>query len=407
MHPVQLEHSPLLALSYSIAIYGVMLFWAQCLVGFNVVGKALTIGSARYGSIDGLRGLLAVGVLIHHSITSYIYMTTGQWIYGESSILNQLGESTVALFFMITGFLFTLKAMSKEINYKDLYVSRLARLGPLYWIIVVILFAVVMSLNGGVLRESSKTLLLELMKWLGFVVFGRPDVNAQYMSWTLIAGVNWSLKYEVLFYLFAVPALHVAARIFVPIKLLLATISLICILFFLRFHYSFSGGISLYVAQFLGGISIAYVYKIPILYKLTKTMVFKIIAMICVMALLSMTHSTNNIAIICTTVVFAAVVGGSSLFGLLNTRAAIWLGDISYGIYLIHGLILWVTLTVIGKFMMLSSIDMSSFWFAIILVSFVVTLLASLSYMLMERPIMQCVARAKSAKINPATVMTN
>lgn len=60
----------------------------------------------RYASIDGLRGYLAFFVFLHHSCIWYFFLRTGQWQAPPSNLYNHFGQSSVALFFMITGFLF-------------------------------------------------------------------------------------------------------------------------------------------------------------------------------------------------------------------------------------------------------------------------------------------------------------
>jgi peptidoglycan/LPS O-acetylase OafA/YrhL len=312
---------------------------------------------------------------------------------GQSPILNQLGQTTVALFFMITGFLFTLKAASPKINWKALYLSRLARLGPLYVIIVIIVFTVVLTLSDGVIKESFAALTCEFIMWLLFVVFGRPDINGLPMSWTLIAGVNWSLKYEALFYLLAVPVLHVAARLFKTCVLSGLALCLLVALLLFRSHYGLMGGNSLYVVQFLGGITTAYAFQVPVLRRLIGCLPFKLLAVVCAAILLSMTYSYSNVSVIATTVVFASVVGGASIFGLLNTRAAIWLGDVSFGIYLIHGLTLWMTFTGLAQLTPLADLKLPIFSMIVLSVASLVTLLASFSYIHVERPIMQRLAK--------------
>ena len=59
---------------------------------------------SRYASIDGLRGYLAFGVFVHHAIITLIFLRTGVFDFPPSNFYSQLGQGSVALFFMITGF---------------------------------------------------------------------------------------------------------------------------------------------------------------------------------------------------------------------------------------------------------------------------------------------------------------
>jgi peptidoglycan/LPS O-acetylase OafA/YrhL len=60
----------------------------------------------RYASLDGLRGYCAFFVFLHHASIWYSYLHTNSWAAPPSHFYNHLGQSGVAIFFMITGFLF-------------------------------------------------------------------------------------------------------------------------------------------------------------------------------------------------------------------------------------------------------------------------------------------------------------
>src|SRR4051794_29707847 len=70
--------------------------------------------AGRYVSIDGLRGYLALAVLLHHACTWYFYARTGKWAPPPSNLYTHFGHSGVALFFMITGFLFFTKLLNSR-----------------------------------------------------------------------------------------------------------------------------------------------------------------------------------------------------------------------------------------------------------------------------------------------------
>ncbi|NNG63087.1 acyltransferase, partial [Pseudomonas fragi] len=63
-------------------------------------------GQSRYASVDGLRGYLAFGVFVHHMAIIWVFLHTGVFDVPKSKFYAQIGLASVALFFMITGFLF-------------------------------------------------------------------------------------------------------------------------------------------------------------------------------------------------------------------------------------------------------------------------------------------------------------
>jgi peptidoglycan/LPS O-acetylase OafA/YrhL len=86
---------------------------------------------------------------------------------------------------------------------------------------------------------------------------------------------------------------------------------------------------------------------------------------------------------------FMAITAGFSFFGLLKTKAAIWLGDISYGIYLMHGAFLWITYYLIRSTGRLDSITVPYLFLLTLVVGIGVIAMASASYIFFERPIMR------------------
>lgn len=388
MSPTQLESTPWLAGIYAASIYAFMLLLAHYLIEFKPINAALTRSSNRYGALDGLRGILASGVLIHHSHAAYVYFTTGVWDWSSSAILNHLGQTTVALFFMITGFLFTIKASEPRIDWSSLYISRLARLAPLYWLVVAVVFGLAIWASDGLIKEPLWVLIKELLQWMAFVCFGRPDINGLPMTWTILAGVNWSLKYEVLFYVLAIPAVHFSSKHTSITTSFVIMLGLLTSVLGYRYMHPTGGESSLYVAHFLGGMLVARAFAMPKLKAAISTLAFKGMAIAALCTLLTMPHARSALAVITTTVIFASVVGGASLFGVLQTRAAIWLGDISYGIYLIHGVVLWTSLTLISRAISINSLPLPTYWAVALAVSAVATLLASLSYVQLEKPAM-------------------
>ena len=161
-----IHNSATLAAIMFITFYAVMLFFSRLLQFNRSVLTNTTRPGGRYGALDGLRGVLAYGVMSHHAVTSYIYFTTGVWEWSNNATLNQLGQSTVALFFMITGFLFTEKCTAPSVNWRNLYVSRFSRLVPLYAVVILVLFTVVMALSDFELNVPRLEFVKELAQWL-------------------------------------------------------------------------------------------------------------------------------------------------------------------------------------------------------------------------------------------------
>lgn len=83
---------------------------------------------------------------------------------------------------------------------------------------------------------------------------------------------------------------------------------------------------------------------------------------------------------------FLAVIGGLSFYGTLKSSAARWLGDISYGIYLIHGLMLWIILSTLKNYKTITELNSLIFLAILPALGLLVMILASISYVYLEKP---------------------
>jgi len=139
----------------------------------------------RYYELDAIRGIAALMVVLFHYTVRY-----GQ-IYGYSvdpAFTFELGQYGVLLFFMVSGFVIFL-TLDKTDYSVDFIASRFSRLYPAYWFSVIVTFLVVYHFSLPGREVSLQTALLNLtmiQKWLRV---GNVD------------GVYWTLTVELSFYL--------------------------------------------------------------------------------------------------------------------------------------------------------------------------------------------------------------
>lgn len=316
-----------------------------CLLAAFVVGWAIsrvsdTGGqSGRYATIDGLRGYLALGVFLHHSSIWYFYLKTGRWEAPQSNLYNHFGQSGVALFFMVTGFLFFSKLINRDVpvDWLRLYVSRLLRLVPLYFLALLVFFVVVFAVSGFEFRQPWLELVGGVTRWLAFTVAGAPDLNLVERSWIILAGVTWSLPYEWFFY-FVLPVLGV----FVGRKPTVA--SIVCCGLMIYTMLQFWRPETIHLKSFLGGIAAAILYRSEKFRHFSSSKVATFVLIGCAAVSIGRfpsAYSTTPLLLL--SVAFVLLACGNTLFGLLTRPASIVLGEIAYGIYLVHGLLLFCT----------------------------------------------------------------
>lgn len=124
--------------SLKVLLITILSFLACIVLGF-VLSKTkrfsyLSDRDNRFGAIDGIRGYLALSVFFHHYVITYYWKLNQVWQRPPENFFQNLGKVGVAIFFMITGFLFFSRIISQDrtINWFSLYKSRIFRIYPLY-----------------------------------------------------------------------------------------------------------------------------------------------------------------------------------------------------------------------------------------------------------------------------------
>lgn len=140
--------------------------------------------SKRFEELDALRGIAAIWVVIYHYTSRYdaLFPSTPRFPFAFPD-----GEMAVHLFFIVSGFviLMTLRACHKAL---DFVVSRGSRLYPAYWVAVFLTFSV------GVLWP------LPNQRYTVTQLGANATMLHDYFYIPAIDGVYWSLTYELGFY---------------------------------------------------------------------------------------------------------------------------------------------------------------------------------------------------------------
>lgn len=296
---------------------------------------------SRLGSLDGVRGILALAVMAHHFRIAWNWRVSGRWELPPEALFSNLGPAGVIVFFMITGFLFWGKLVGDggRLALTRFAVGRMFRIFPAY-----LLSLLAIAVLSGLTAKSVEALppaeaLGSLVRWLVFS--GDPNVGFRGVgdARTINAGVIWTLQYEWAFY---------ATLPFVG--LVLATLRpaggarIVALAAMTAFA-------SLYPAPPIGGfqlhIAVGFLYGALTFEALrsetaARAMRSPAASALGVIALAGMLFSEEypfraaNYALLW--VPFLAVAAGNAMFGLLRSREAIALGDASYSLYLFHGL---------------------------------------------------------------------
>jgi peptidoglycan/LPS O-acetylase OafA/YrhL len=143
------------------------------------------LASDRLVELDAIRGLAALAVVICH----FTYGYNRLWGHDESfSFSVPWGASGVQVFFVLSGFVI-LMSLERAGSVRDFAVNRAIRLYPAYWIAIVTTFAVVsiFGLPGNEVSPTDAAVNFSMAQ----SAFGIKDVDGSY----------WTLYVELCFYL--------------------------------------------------------------------------------------------------------------------------------------------------------------------------------------------------------------
>ena len=340
----------------------------------------------RYLPIDGLRGYLAFCVFLCHACVWYSFLRDGKWLNPPSNLYTHFGQSDVMLFFMITGFLFfskLLDARNRSIDWGRLFVSRFLRLVPMYLFVMLLLFAIVAVLSGGTLREPVSQLAVDALRWLGFTIYGVPDLNGVEGTSHIVASVTWSLRYEWPFY-FALPLMALLLRLRPPLRYIAfgAVATAICV-------YPMPPAWIFPAQAFLGGIAASLLARLDAFRRWAQTP-FAAIAIVVLLGVVIVVFPTafdwRPLALL--GVAFSLIAGGNTLFGALTNRVSRTLGEMAYSIYLLHGIVLFVLFTFVLGADRAKGMTAAQHWGVLVAVTPLLIAICYITFRCIEHPAM-------------------
>ncbi len=301
----------------------------------------LHIRGERFGAIDGLRGYLAISIFVHHFMLTWVWKNSGHWSRPYEIYFQNIGIVGVMIFFMITGYLFISKIIINKgkINWKRLYKSRFFRIYPLFLFILLLITIVIFSQEAYQKDINLLNITKEYSKWL---IFHGSNIHLHNHTPLIIAGVDWTLKYEWLFYL-SLPLI----AIFLYINRWLTLLLIIVGIYIFAQDYKIFAFTTIHLIFFIIGGITAYLYnKFKQKAHFLKSKIISILTLaFLIKVLFSYRDMYQLVPIIAVSLFFIAIAFGNSMFGFLEKKSSILLGEISYSIYLLHGFIIYLLFT--------------------------------------------------------------
>lgn len=339
----------------------------------------------RFKEIDALRGIAALMVVVYHFM-----------MIAPNNLSFEIGCSGVDLFFIISGFVIFL-TLKKTTSWKDFVVSRFSRLYPAYWVCVTIttIAIIILTHYTGPIWDKNIT----LAKYLA-----NMSMLQYYFKVHNIDGPYWTLVIELIFY-------FLMLLLFVTNQLKnIEFIGFALVLLLVPYHFNATKidhsfihvlivafPIICFVPLFFSGVIF---YKM----KFEKQTIFRYLTIILclIVQLLLYTEYMNRNYITFFEYSIMLIIYYSSfvlyvndfLFFIIN-KVSLFLGEISYSLYLIHQFIgTYIIIPFAIKFLHVN------FWIASFGIGLpIVIILATVINRTIEKPCMNYIRSMYKSKI--------
>jgi peptidoglycan/LPS O-acetylase OafA/YrhL len=348
-------------------------------------------GSHALTSIQALRGFAVMLVVLFH-----VQHYTAERLQLPGLLPRfDVGVAGVDLFFVISGFIMVYaseRLFGQPGGVRQFYLRRIARIVPMYWLATTALLAYVLVRYGDIRAIAGDDGAALITSSYLFYPHVRPDGSG-----LPLLGVGWTLNYEMFFYALFGLSLVVRRRFAVP-----AVATLFCLLVAIRtFHPQiaepFNSWFNPLILEFVFGMGIAVAFRAGV--RLPVWLVWTLVAL--GLAALGWSwyaahlfgpSSWPRIAI--WGLPALAIVGALALAERpapknLFWRAAGFLGDASYSIYLFHTLALGLPLIALGRWIAPANAP----WLYLAAMLIATAGLPILIYQMIERPLTAALQR--------------
>jgi peptidoglycan/LPS O-acetylase OafA/YrhL len=330
-----------------------------------------TVKDGRWEFLDALRGIAALVVLLQHTLEHYSRVAT------FSSKYINAGELGVVTFFLVSGYIIPV-SIERYGSIAKFWIGRAFRLLPLYWFTFAIIVAIDFLRNG----ENSLARLGSPIRYiLGNMTMTQGIFHVPY-------GINayWTLSYEVIFYVICslLFLFHLLQRSYILAVISASLLLAGNVLFALTLHRAMSAEkLGVLTTAFIG----AMVYRQYVAGVVRRRSAIAALSIMAVAIVVANWLRLDVYVSAGSRVKNGALSGdlsflfGYLLFALLFflrgrqfPQSLLWLGKISYSVYLLHGIVLHLLLGI------------RIVWLQTVLTLVITLIAASVTYRYIEQP---------------------
>lgn len=342
----------------------------------------------RLTTLDGLRGFLAFGVFFSHGVGDHAVLLHEGAAPLYHGFYELLGHVAVEMFFMITGYLFWMQLLRSEghPDWLRLYVGRVFRIGPVFLLAFLVTAYIALWQTGFSLRVRLDAFAREVAKWLtlGLSFVDSDTINGYADTPKILLGVTWTLHFEWLFYL-SLPLIALATRrrsTHLPIAATILVTGLVLVALRQEYH---GADKLICVALFSVGMLCASLEMKGLTARLPDWLGSTLVALLLLLAFVFYEKFYLAGPIVLIGSAFYLICSGCSVFGVLTCRAARRLGNVSYSLYLLQGLV-FLFVFALGPLRSFASGSPVQYWLTLLLCAALLVVVATTVHVAVERP---------------------
>jgi len=340
--------------------------------------------ATRELSLDGLRGLAALMVVVHHAALFRGWLNTGVWGEAGAPWLLALGPAGVHLFFMLTGFLFWSKARAGngKLNIWKLWRGRFYRIAPLYLFAAAAVLAVTVAVHGASTLAPKNW--NSCWRIFGLGIFQWRPLSDGFTPASINAHVVWTLWFEWRFY-FALPFIAwFAVRQRTYWLAVAAGVGMFALHFFVadvRMQLLLTFILGMLCPVLLENEKLAQWLR-------SKTASGAALATTVLLAVLNQGEFLAIYFAVALFPIFLAAAAGNDFWGILTARTTRCLGAVSYSLYLLHGTLFYAVMNFL-KSANLMNFPSMWYWVILMLTAMTTTALCSMTFRFVEFPFLR------------------
>ncbi len=350
--------------------------------------------------LNGLRAIAAFAVIISHITLSLNHFGLKTKLFGVNMYGTILGWNLagygVTLFFTLSGFLITFLILKEKetakLNIKHFYIRRILRIWPLYYLYFFICLATILCFGISFNKES-----------IPYYIFLTPNIPFIIHTTLPFLAHYWSLGVEEQFYLFFPQIARYSNKKLFKISVLILVLFLFVKLIFWVLVKKYNIPIpylAITVTRFqtiiIGVIgAILYYNRNQLFVLLTTHKLTQMIAWTCILLMAMNRFHIGSVindelaSAVSLCLIMGQVTKRNRLINLEN-KVCDFIGKISYGMYVIHPLLIFYFAKIFGQF---KSDEITNHLLLYFLITSTTILLAYLSYELFEKKFLKLKTR--------------